>query len=78
MTQHCRLLARAQMHGEIREPGYQFHLAAGELGPHRTVVSSHETIDLTHDNVRIPPECRDEPLYQVLIDGVWQAPVYKR
>ena len=36
-----RLLARAQMHGEVRGPGYVFTLADGELGPHRTVVASN-------------------------------------
>jgi len=33
MTQTCRLRARAQMHGEIREPGYVFHLDDHEIGP---------------------------------------------
>lgn len=36
----CRLLARAQMHGEVREPGYVFTLAEGERGPHKTVVAT--------------------------------------
>jgi hypothetical protein len=41
MTKLYRLLARAQMHGEVREPGYVFTLAEGERGPHRTVVASN-------------------------------------
>ena len=36
-----RLLARAQMHGEVREPGYEFTLAEGERGPHKTMVASN-------------------------------------
>jgi len=63
------------MHGEIREPGYVFHLDDHEIGPHRTVVAAHEVIDTLNDNVRKPPECVDEPLYQVLIGDVWQKPV---
>lgn len=35
MTKRYRLLGRAQMHGEIREPGYEFTLADGERGPYR-------------------------------------------
>lgn len=42
MTKQYRLLARAQMHGEVREPGYVFTLAEGERGPHRTVVASND------------------------------------
>jgi hypothetical protein len=42
MTQkRYRLLARAQLDGEVREPGYVFTLADGERGPHRTVVASN-------------------------------------
>jgi hypothetical protein len=36
-----RLLARAQIDGEVREPGYVFTLADGELGPHKTMVSTN-------------------------------------
>jgi hypothetical protein len=41
MTRLYRLLARAQMHGEVRQPGYVFTLADGERGPHKTVVASN-------------------------------------
>jgi hypothetical protein len=40
MTKRYRLLARAQVDGEVREPGYVFTLKDGERGPHRTVVAS--------------------------------------
>lgn len=36
-----RLLARAQIDGEVREPGYVFTLADGELGPHKTMVATN-------------------------------------
>lgn len=39
MTKLYRLLARAQMHGEVRQPGYVFTLAEGEQGPHKTIVA---------------------------------------
>jgi hypothetical protein len=41
MTKFYRLLARAQMHGEVRDPGYVFTLAEGERGPHKTIVASN-------------------------------------
>ena len=41
MTRLYRLLARAQMHGEVRQPGYVFTLAEGERGPHKTAVASN-------------------------------------
>jgi hypothetical protein len=40
MTKQYRLLARAQIDGEVREPGYVFTLAEGESGPQKTVVWS--------------------------------------
>lgn len=36
-TRRFRLLARAEIDGAIREPGYVFTLADGEMGPHRTL-----------------------------------------
>jgi hypothetical protein len=36
-----RLLARAQLDGAVREPGYILTLAEGERGPHRNVVASN-------------------------------------
>jgi hypothetical protein len=42
MTQkRYRLLARAQVDGEVRQAGYVFTLAEGTRGPHRTVVASN-------------------------------------
>lgn len=32
----CKLLAKAQIHGEVRSPGYIFTLDDGERGPHKT------------------------------------------
>lgn len=40
MSKRYRLLARAEMQGALREPGYVFTLEEGKLGPHRTVVAS--------------------------------------
>jgi len=75
MTQRCRLLARAQISGEVRDPGFEFELADGEVGPSRTIVAAHETIDVLNDSKRIHPPLVDEPLYQVFINGEWVAPV---
>lgn len=62
MTQY-RLLARAEMHGAIREPGYIFTLAEGELGPHRTVVASNHGAQIT-EHMNADTALLDEPLYE--------------
>ena len=36
-----RMLAKAQMHGSVQEPGYVFTLADGERGPHKTMVATN-------------------------------------
>jgi hypothetical protein len=84
MTKLYRLLARAQMHGEVREPGYVFALEDGEIGPHRTVVASndggmawrhsqspHEVIPAGYGWTmpdEYTPRMRDEPLYEPIAD----------
>jgi hypothetical protein len=77
MTQRCRLNVRAQMNGAICEPGHVFHLADGEIGPHRTLVQAYERLDIDNDNKRILPELVDEPLYDVWdgVSGQWVKPV---
>lgn len=62
MTQY-RLLARAEMHGAIRDPGYVFTLAEDELGPHRTVVASNHGAQIT-DHMNAAEGMVDEPLYE--------------
>lgn len=62
------------MSGEIREPGWQFELADGELGPHRANIGRLETIDVTHDSAHVHARSIDEPLYEVFVDGQWQKP----
>ena len=74
MTQRCRLLARAQMSGEVREPGWEFELQDGEIGPHRNVVEQLETIDVKHDSAHVHAKYADEPLYEVFVDGQWKRP----
>ena len=37
MTKRYRLTARAEMFGAIHDPGFEFTLPEGEIGPHRTV-----------------------------------------
>jgi hypothetical protein len=74
-----RLLARAQIDGEVREPGYVFTLKDGERGPHRTVVASNAGgMAWRHSRELAPcdpgwpagwimpdePMMRDEPLYE--------------
>lgn len=62
MTQY-RLKTRAEINGAIREPGYIFTLADGELGPHRTVVASNHGAQIT-DHMNSEQALLDEPLYE--------------
>ena len=60
-----RLLARAEMHGAIRDPGYVFHLPDGVLGPHRTVVADNRGAQIAdHDHPDRVQRLVDEPLYE--------------
>lgn len=63
MATKYRLLARAQLHGEVREPGYIFTLEDGEKGPHRTVRSSDHGAQLV-DHIAQASDLVDEPLYE--------------
>jgi len=74
MTQKCRLTARAQIGGEIREPGHVFELPDRQIGPHRSKMTSHETIDITNDSRRVLPDYEDEPLYEVWDGENWVKP----
>ena len=60
-----RLLARAQFQGAVREPGYEFTLAEGEKGPHRTVVASNHGAAIANHK---GDELKDEPLYAEIVD----------
>jgi hypothetical protein len=79
MTKRYRLLARAQIDGEVRQPGYVFTLADGERGPCRTVVASNiggmawrHSKEVSPADKEWPagwimpdePMMRDEPLYE--------------
>jgi hypothetical protein len=83
MTNRCRLLARAQIDGEVRHPGYVFTLADGERGPCRTVVGSNiggmawrHSKELTPVDAGWPagwimpeePMMRDAPLFEPVAD----------
>jgi hypothetical protein len=70
MTRY-RLTARAQMHGEVREPGYVFTLADGEKGPHRTV-SARPGVNIA-DHIGADSAMVDEPLYEELSEEHDQA-----
>jgi len=61
-----RLLAKAFMDGAVREPGHEFTLEEGQLGPHRTVVHGADTVHMEADRDadREVPKARDEPLYE--------------
>ena len=59
-----RLMAQAFMNGALREAGHIFELAEGELGPHKSVIESHEKIEVGKDSNRHPPVTRDVPLYE--------------
>jgi len=61
-----RLLARAQINGAVREPGYVFTLAPGEKGPMKTVVASQHGAQLV-DHLSGGQELVDEPLYEEVV-----------
>lgn len=62
-----RLLARAQINGAVREAGYIFTLAAGEIGPMRTVLASQHGAQLV-DHLAQQNEMSDVPLYEEVVD----------
>jgi len=66
MSKRYRLTVRAEMHGAIREPGYQFTLAEGELGPHRTVVASDHGSNADGNSGRLI----DQPLYVEVVEDL--------
>ena len=66
--QRCRLLQRAQMHGEVRDPGYEFTLAPGEIGPHKTVRASNSGAQIV-DHINQASDLKDVPLYEVIKDA---------
>jgi hypothetical protein len=73
-----RLLARAQMHGAVREPGYIFTLAEGEIGPHRTVVSTNlggMAWRKFSEPELLPPEAR--PLHTAADDPMRDEPLFE-
>lgn len=61
-----RLTARAEMHGEVRDPGYVFTLQDGEKGPHRAVSQRPDGSHAAPGNA--PGKLVDEPLYRELSD----------
>lgn len=63
MTKQYRLLARAELHGAIRDPGFVFTLADGEVGPRRTVVASDHGAQIT-DHMNASESLVDVPLYE--------------
>jgi hypothetical protein len=67
MPKRYRLLAKAQMHGEVREPGYVFTLGDGEIGPHRTVVASSHGAQIV-DHISMDQKLEDHPLYVEIDD----------
>lgn len=70
MPKRCRLTARAEIDGAIRDPGYVFVLPDGERGPHRAVRAVHPAIHASHvaGHDHDPSEGADEPLFVELPD----------
>jgi hypothetical protein len=62
MPKYFRLTARAQMHGEVREPGYVFTLADGETGPTKTVPEGSRDAQIT-DHIGGSGGLVEVPLY---------------
>jgi hypothetical protein len=79
MTQkRYRLLARAQVDGEVREPGYVFMLAEGERGPHKAMVATNtggvawrhfSEPDTRRWHAAKDDAMRDEPLFVEVCEG---------
>lgn len=67
MTKTYRLTAPAQMDGEVRQPGYQFTLEPGQVGPHRTVLASQHGAQLA-DHLGGGTELTDVPLYEEVVE----------
>jgi hypothetical protein len=67
MTKRYRLTARAQFHGEVRDPGYVFTLEDGERGPHRTVSAANPGAQIA-DHIGGETGMVDEPLYVEISD----------
>ncbi len=63
-TKRYRLTARAQMDGELRDPGYVFTLPEGVKGPHRAV-SAQPGANIA-DRINGDAPVVDEPLYREL------------
>lgn len=66
MSKRYRLLARAQIDGAIRDPGYEFMLEDGVRGPHRTALAS----DHGANHTGIPGTLLDIPLYVEVDEGL--------
>lgn len=67
MPKHYRLTGRAQLHGEVREPGYIFTLAEGELGPMRSVSAGAPEAQIA-DHIGGDTGLKDVPMYVALSD----------
>ena len=65
MPKHYRLTTRAQLHGEVRDPGYIFTLAEGELGPMRSVSAGSPEAQIA-DHIGGESGLKDVPMYVAL------------
>lgn len=63
-----RLLAKAEIDGAVREPGYIFTLAEGQVGPHRTVLASSHGAQLV-DHLQQSQDLADVPLYEEIVEA---------
>lgn len=70
MAKRYRLLARAELDGAIRDPGYIFTLADGVLGPHRTVKATNKGAQIT-DHMNMEEALVDEPLYNEIVEPLF-------
>ena len=74
MTKRYRLTARAEMFGAIRDSGFEFTLAEGEIGPHRAVsarpVDAEQTVPTKHSGYfTTGAGLVDVPLYVEVMDA---------
>jgi len=67
MAKRYRLTDRAQINGVVCEPGHEFTLPDGAVGPHRTVVASNHGAQVA-DNMNENVAVKDIPLYVEVTD----------
>jgi hypothetical protein len=72
MPQQCRLLARAQVDGEVKPPGYLFTLPDGERGPYKTRIAADVDLGAVFDQAE-----KVADYFKAIADGRWDEPLFE-